>query len=148
VLIVVVSHSGLGALVPGGLGVTIFFFLSGYLITALMLAENERTGKIYILNFYVRRIFRLMPPLFVTLGIAYGLTYVALLLGSITVRGLSAQLLHFANYHTIFFDLGNTVPEGTGILWSLAVEEHFYIILPTLLGSALAHRSASVVSSS
>jgi hypothetical protein len=50
VLIVVVSHSGLGALIPGGLGVTIFFFLSGYLITTLMLAENERTGKINILN--------------------------------------------------------------------------------------------------
>ena len=45
VLIVVLGHSGLEALVPGGLGVTIFFFLSGYLITTLMLTEHERTGK-------------------------------------------------------------------------------------------------------
>jgi peptidoglycan/LPS O-acetylase OafA/YrhL len=145
VLIVVVSHAGLGDLVPGGLGVTIFFFLSGYLITTLMLAENERTGKINIFNFYARRIFRLMPPLFVTLAIAYGLTYAGLLPGGITVRGLAAQLLYFANYYTIFFDAGNTVPDGTGILWSLAVEEHFYIFYPlfmtVVLGTALRPRT-------
>src|SRR6516165_7304279 len=64
VLIVVLGHSGFDALVPGGLGVTIFFFLSGYLISTLMLVENERTGGIKILNFYVRRMFRLMPALF------------------------------------------------------------------------------------
>ena len=58
---------------PGGLGVTIFFFLSGYLISTLMLAENKRTGEINIFNFYVRRVFRLMPPLIVSLAIAYGL---------------------------------------------------------------------------
>ena len=71
VLIVVLGHSGLEDVVPGGLGVTIFFFLSGYLITTLMLTEYERTGGINILNFYTRRAFRLMPPLLVTLAIAY-----------------------------------------------------------------------------
>src|SRR5579862_2046258 len=78
VLIVVLSHSELGTLIPGGLGVTIFFFLSGYLITTLLLAENARTGKINIPRFYARRMFRLMPPLFISLAIAYGLTYFGL----------------------------------------------------------------------
>ena len=133
VLLVVLAHSGLQALVPGGLGVTIFFFLSGYLITTLMLAENERTGKINILQFYARRMFRLMPPLFVSLAIAYGLTYAGLLSGGITISGLAAQLFYFANYYGLFFDPGNTVPDGTSILWSLAVEEHFYIFYPLFL---------------
>jgi hypothetical protein len=92
VLIVVLAHSGLEALVPGGLGVTIFFFLSGFLITTLMLAENRRTGNINILKFYARRMFRLMPPLFISLAIAYCLTYVGLLSGGITIGGLVAQI--------------------------------------------------------
>ena len=130
---------------PGGLGVTIFFFLSGYLISTLMLAEHERTGAINILNFYARRAFRLMPPLIVSLAIAYGLTYSGWLAGAITGKGLAAQLLYFANYYGLFFDPGNTIPEGTGILWSLAVEEHFYIVYPLLmtllLGSTLRPRT-------
>jgi peptidoglycan/LPS O-acetylase OafA/YrhL len=133
------------ALVPGGLGVTIFSFLSGYLSSTLMLAENERTGVINILNFYARRMLRLMPSLFVSLAIAYGLTYAGLLSGGITNRGLAAQLLYFANYYGLFFDSGNTIPDGTGILWSLAVEEHFYIFYPLfmilLLGRALRPRT-------
>jgi peptidoglycan/LPS O-acetylase OafA/YrhL len=145
VLIVVLGHSGLQALVPGGLGVTIFFFLSGYLISTLMLTEHARTGEINILNFYARRVFRLMPPLIVSLAIAYGLTYSGLLAGAITSKGLAAQLLYFANYYGLFFDPGNTIPEGTGILWSLAVEEHFYIFYPLLmtllLGGALRPRT-------
>jgi peptidoglycan/LPS O-acetylase OafA/YrhL len=149
VLIVVLSHSELGALIPGGLGVTIFFFLSGYLITTLLLGENARTGKIDILKFYARRVFRLMPPLLVSLTIAYGLTYVGLLPGGITLKGLAAQLLYLANYYGIFFDPGNTVPGGTGILWSLAVEEHFYIFYPflltLLLGFALRPRAIATV---
>jgi peptidoglycan/LPS O-acetylase OafA/YrhL len=133
VLIVVLGHSGLEALVPGGLGVTVFFFLSGYLITTLMLTEHERTGGINILNFYTRRVFRLMPPLLISLAIAYALTYAGMLAGGITSKGLTAQLLYFANYYGLFFDPGNTIPDGTGILWSLAVEEHFYIVYPLLM---------------
>jgi peptidoglycan/LPS O-acetylase OafA/YrhL len=149
VLIVVLSHSALGTIVPGGLGVTIFFFLSGYLITTLLLAEHARTGKIDIPKFYARRVFRLMPPLLISLTIAYSLTYAGLLPGGITPKGLTAQLLYFANYYGIFFDPGNTVPDGTGILWSLAVEEHFYIFYPflltLLLGCALRPRAIGTV---
>jgi peptidoglycan/LPS O-acetylase OafA/YrhL len=57
------------------------------------LAENKRTGKINISKFYVRRMFRLMPPLFVSLAISYGLTYAGLLSGGITITVLAAQVL-------------------------------------------------------
>jgi peptidoglycan/LPS O-acetylase OafA/YrhL len=150
VLLVVLAHSGVSAIVPGGLGVTIFFFLSGYLITTLMLAESERLGNIAILNFYARRIFRLAPPLLITLAIAYGLNYSGLLQGEITIGGLTAQLLYFANYFSIFFDPGgDKIPAGTGILWSLAVEEHFYIFFPLVMSffvrSALQPRTIGIV---
>jgi peptidoglycan/LPS O-acetylase OafA/YrhL len=134
VLLVVLAHSGFGTFIPGGLGVTIFFFLSGYLITTLMLAESERFGDIAILNFYARRIFRLGPPLLITLAIAYSLNYSGLVPGQITLEGLTAQLFYFANYFSIFFDPGgDKVPAGTAILWSLAVEEHFYVFFPLIM---------------
>ncbi len=149
VLIVVLGHSGLQASVPGGLGVTIFFFLSGYLISTLMLEEYDDTGGINIPYFYARRVFRLMPPLIVSLAVAYLLTFSGWLAGGITSRGLAAQLLYFANYYGLFLDPGNTVPDGTGILWSLAVEEHFYIFFPLLmtllLGAALRLRAIAAL---
>ncbi len=138
VLIVVVAHAGYGKIVPGGLGVTIFFFLSGYLITTLMLKEHKYTGGIGILNFYIRRVFRLLPPLLVTLAIAYALTAAGFLPGGISIAGFLAQLFYFANYYSIFLDPGNTIPDGTGILWSLAVEEHVYIFYPAVMTLLLA----------
>lgn len=133
VLIVLVSHSGYGETVPGGLGVTIFFFLSGYLITTLILDEQTRTETINVRHFYLRRAFRLLPPLLITLAIAYTLVAAGLLGGGFSWGGLTSQLFYFANYYGIFFAHENSIPEGTGILWSLAVEEHFYIVFPVLM---------------
>lgn len=138
ILIVLVSHTGYGAVVPGGLGVTIFFFLSGFLITSLLMDETERSGRIDIGKFYLRRAFRLFPPLVVTLIIAYSLVKLGLLDGGMSWTGVLAQLLYFANYYGLFFDPGNTTAAGTGILWSLAVEEHFYMIYPAVLVGLLA----------
>lgn len=137
VLIVVVSHAGFNDIVPGGLGVTIFFFLSGYLITTLLVDERNRAGGIAVRHFYLRRAYRLLPSLFVTLLVAYGLVGLGLLGGGASWDGLASQVFYFANYHQIFFDAGNEVPAGTGILWSLAVEEHFYIVYPLIMALAL-----------
>lgn len=133
IIIVLLSHCGLQHVIPGRLGVTIFFFLSGYLITTLLLSEHARTGTISIRQFYVRRALRLMPPLIIMLLIAYTLTFLKLLPGSVSVNGLLAQVFYFANYYMIFTPGGGDVPYGTGLLWSLAVEEHFYIVYPLLL---------------
>jgi peptidoglycan/LPS O-acetylase OafA/YrhL len=136
--IVLVSHAGYGSVVPGGLGVTIFFFLSGYLITTLLMDEHKRTARIDVGKFYLRRVFRLFPPLLVTLMLAYSLVILGRLEGGISWAGVLAQLLYFANYYGLFFDPGNTTAAGTGILWSLAVEEHFYMIYPAALTGMLA----------
>lgn len=132
ILIVLTSHLGLGHIIPGGLGVTIFFFLSGYLITTLLIQEHGRTGNVSISNFYIRRALRLMPPLVITLVLIYGLTAAGITQGNVSLAGFTAQLLYFANYYYLFFDAGNSTPAGTGIFWSLAVEEHFYLIFPFL----------------
>ncbi len=133
VLLVILAHSGYGHVVPGGLGVTIFFFLSGYLITTLLLAEHVHTTTISIGRFYVRRMLRLLPPLLLTLLLAYTLVGLGILSGGMTVAGLASQIFYFANYYSIFFDPGMTFPSGTGVIWSLAVEEHFYVLYPIAL---------------
>lgn len=145
VLIVVVSHAGYGEIVPGGLGVTVFFFLSGYLITTLLLDEHGRGAQINVKNFYLRRGYRLLPPLLVTLLCAYALVAVGWLDGGITWQGTAAQLFYFANFFTIFFAEDASQPAGTGILWSLAVEEHFYIIFPIVMYFALRLSNARAI---
>src|SRR5258708_23783464 len=63
-MLVFLAHAGLEDKIPGGLGVTIFFFLSGYLITTLLRTEADQSGRISIRDFYLRRGLRLFPPLF------------------------------------------------------------------------------------
>ncbi|HUD26234.1 MAG TPA: acyltransferase family protein, partial [Burkholderiaceae bacterium] len=63
ILLVLLSHGGLDKAVPGGLGVTIFFFISGFLITSLLISEFRSDGRISLENFYLRRFWRLAPPL-------------------------------------------------------------------------------------
>lgn len=131
ILIVFLSHAGLGHVIPGGFGVTIFFFLSGYLITTLLRREFEKSGTINLQHFYLRRILRIWPNFYLVLFAGAFLTQVGLLPGEIRLEPLLAQALHFANYYSIFFDSpGMTV--GSGVFWSLAVEEHFYLIFPFL----------------
>lgn len=136
VLLVLVSHAGLGHVVPGGLGVTVFFFLSGFLITTLLVQEFYNEGRVSIRNFYLRRFFRLFPPLAVTLLIAYSLVAFDYADGGVSFSGLFYQVFYLANYQSIFNWAAET-PKGLGILWSLAVEEHFYIFFPFLMQLSL-----------
>lgn len=63
ILLVMASHSGLQDRVPGVFGVTVFFFISGFLITTLLVGEYRRSGTIAVGAFYMRRFLRLFPPL-------------------------------------------------------------------------------------
>ena len=137
VIIVLVSHAGYGDVVPGGFGVTVFFFLSGYLITTLLLREFSNKKLLDIKKFYIRRFFRLTPPLIVTLAVVYLAVYLGIAEGGITLSGAISQIFYFANYFAIYFQKENSIPSGTGILWSLAVEEHFYFIYPLFLAFLL-----------
>jgi peptidoglycan/LPS O-acetylase OafA/YrhL len=124
------AHAGLGALLPADLGVTVFFFLSGFLITTLMRIEFEKNGSVNIRHFLLRRALRILPPFFAMMLIA---TLIALTLyppGAVRGSAVTAELLFYTNYWYIY---GNTdFPPGTDVVWSLAVEEHFYLLFPWL----------------
>jgi len=128
-MLVFVSHAGLGQIIPGGLGVTIFFFLSGYLITTLLRLERDRTGQNSLRDFYVRRAFRIWPPFYAVLAFAVSLTWLGWLAPPLRTSSVVAQLCHVTNYWLIFRDTDG-FPGGTIVYWSLAVEEHFYLVFP------------------
>jgi peptidoglycan/LPS O-acetylase OafA/YrhL len=125
------SHNGLGNLVPGGLGVTIFFVLSGYLITTLMRVEFADTGDVSFRAFYLRRFLRLIPPLVVITCISVAVSLLSGLGNPFTAGGLTSVLLYFSNYFQILHG-AMAQPPGLGVTWSLAVEEHYYLLYPPL----------------
>jgi peptidoglycan/LPS O-acetylase OafA/YrhL len=126
------AHAGLGAtLIPGGFGVTVFFLLSGFLITTLLRMEFARHGRISLRHFYLRRVLRILPPLYITLALSIVLVLVGTGYARIPLPGTLAQVFQVANYYEIYARPAETMP-GTGVLWSLAVEEHFYLLFPVL----------------
>jgi len=131
VMIVFVSHAGWGSVVPGGFGVTIFFFLSGYLITSLMRVEYERTATLSLKHFYLRRVYRILPPMYLVLFLLLGLWAIGVLDGPVRWPAVAAQILQSTNYYILYGDSSALVP-FTGTFWSLAVEEHFYMVFPLL----------------
>lgn len=134
VALVLVGHMLLPASLVGisALGLKTFFFISGFLIARLLLAEEKATGRISLLGFYTRRVLRLYPVLIV---------YVSLVVAVSLARGIAVHaidvasvFLYFVNYLVIHYDsLGQTMPLPVAMLWSLSVEEHFYLIAPLAL---------------
>jgi len=131
ILIVFLAHVGLDKIVPGGLGVTIFFFLSGYLITTLLRRELAKSGRIDFKQFYIRRMLRIWPSFYLVLALGALLTLAGLLPGPLKPGPLLSQVLHYANYYSIFSGSEGAIL-GTAVFWSLAVEEHFYLAFPLL----------------
>lgn len=136
VSLVFFAHGGLYDFIPGGLGVTVFFVLSGYLITTLMRVEHARGGGISYRGFYLRRLLRLMPPLFIVVAVAGVLAAVSVIDGEFTPGGLFSALFYFGNYYVISHDF-HGMPAGLGVVWSLAIEEHYYLFYPPLAALAL-----------
>jgi peptidoglycan/LPS O-acetylase OafA/YrhL len=139
---VVAYHVGLGWAQGGLLGVGVFFTLSGYLITDLLLGQHEATGGLQLADFWLRRARRLLPALFVMLAVV--VAWVTLLDRSLlpTTRGaVVASAGYVSNWwliaqHSSYFAQFGP-PSPLGHLWSLAVEEQFYLIWPWLLWIAL-----------
>ncbi|MGV3722003.1 MAG: acyltransferase family protein [Actinomycetota bacterium] len=131
-LIVFVAHAGLEKWAPGYLGLTSFFFLSGYLITTLLRREAERSGGINLPAFYVRRVLRIFPPFYVVLILALMLAALGVLRGPADLHGWPYQALHLTNYYIIHSGWWDGLAPGTWVYWSLAVEEHFYLVFPFL----------------
>lgn len=129
-LLVFVAHSMPEKDLPGGFGVTVFFFLSGYLITTLLRQEAESTSTISLKNFYMRRVLRIFPPCYLTVLIVAALTKLGVIYNTESYKSLVSAFLYWSNYWNIL-GWGN-LPGGLGILWSLAVEEHYYLFFPLL----------------
>ena len=113
----------------GYLGVDLFFVLSGFLITTLLVEEQRRHGDIRLLLFYLRRVLRLVPALWVMIAVVVG--FVIASSGSIR-HGDLAGAVQGLTYTENIFDV-NSSPNYFSHLWSLGVEEQFYIVWPVLL---------------
>ncbi|HEY3013962.1 MAG TPA: acyltransferase family protein [Nocardioides sp.] len=139
VVSVMLYHGTVGWMRGGFLGVDVFFVLSGYLITGLLLREWQRWGSIDLVGFYVRRARRLLPALvLVVMAVAAWAAFVAASdrLGAIRADGLST-LLYVANWRFIaaqqsYFDQFGD-PSPFRHMWSLAIEEQYYLFFPLLL---------------
>jgi peptidoglycan/LPS O-acetylase OafA/YrhL len=115
----------------GGMGVLIFFVISGYLITSMLLREHEKTGSISLKHFYIRRAFRILPPLYLYV------LFIALLglaghLAGVTTREIVTALTLTRNY-----------VRGVDLwafehFWTLCIEEQFYLLWPGLVVFCLA----------
>jgi peptidoglycan/LPS O-acetylase OafA/YrhL len=133
---VLLYHGGVDWSSGGFLGVDVFFVLSGFLITALLLTEWERTGGIAIISFYGRRVRRLLPALL--LVIAAVALYAVVLAPSSQVSQLRGDLFstfgYFTNWRLVFSHRGYfdafAAPSPLKHTWSLAVEEQWYLIWP------------------
>lgn len=145
VVLVFLSHIHFTKLIPGGFGVTIFFALSGYLITTLLAREYDREGRIAFGAFYLRRLLRLSPPLLITLACAFALYFAGLTWGVFDPYVLLSQIFYYFNYYNLYgagANEANTIA-GLDLLWSLSVEEHFYMIWP-LMFLAIARKSIGI----
>lgn len=132
ILIVFLAHAGLKNFIPGYFGLSLFFFLSGYLITTLLRIEFDRTGAVSLKQFYLRRALRILPPFYLVLFVVTMLSYIGVLGGTLHADAIWMQIFYLANYQVIRDGWwGGTAP-GTDIFWSLAVEEHFYLVFPLL----------------
>lgn len=137
ILPVFLSHAlqaaNLPNFVPGNFGVTLFFFLSGYLITTLMRMELERSGTVSFRRFYLRRALRILPTCYLVLAAAA--TY-GWLSGSMDPWWLMGQVLHLTNYQVVAGGWQAPIAPHTAVFWSLAVEEHFYLLFPAVFLAA------------
>jgi len=143
VIAVLLYHADLSWIPGGFLGVEVFFVISGYLITALLLAEWRQRGSIDLKNFWLRRARRLLPALYVLLVVC--LAFAVVFLPGEVARLRSDVLAAFGyvtNWYLIFGHVSYFEAVGRPSLlqhlWSLAVEEQFYLLWPPVLALALA----------
>jgi peptidoglycan/LPS O-acetylase OafA/YrhL len=143
VLLVVLDHAGLRFLKGGYVGVDVFFVLSGFLITGLLLTQAARDGRVRLLDFYVRRARRILPAAVLTLVVTDIVAHQ--LLNFVRAReavtdsvwaAFFAANVHFAHVGSDYFAQGQP-PSPVQHFWTLAVEEQFYLVWPVVLSLVL-----------
>src|ERR1700761_171779 len=139
IVAVLLCHAGVPFLAGGYVGVDVFFVISGFLITKLLLGELDRSGTISLRGFYARRAKRLLPLSAILLATVGVLSMIFLsplrnteVAGDITSAALYVANWHFAAQSVNYFDQG-LEPSPVLHLWSLAIEEQFYLVWPGLM---------------
>ncbi|WP_141778572.1 acyltransferase family protein [Nocardioides albertanoniae] len=136
--LVIAGHAGLSGFEGGFIGVDVFFVLSGFLITTLLLRETDRSGRVSISQFYARRARRILPAATATMLVV--LAYSAIVLPQTLTdeiagdAGWAAVFLanvHFAKEAVDYFS--SSAPSPFQHYWSLSVEEQFYVVWPLLI---------------
>ena len=149
VVAVLLFHLDL-AWMPGGfLGVSLFFTLSGFLITRLLLDESDRTGRVALRTFWARRLRRLSPAALVVLAVVALMSLWGVFEGTRLRGDLGASLGYVANWRfataeSTYAELFTSTPSPVIHFWSLAIEEQFYLIFPVLF-VALSKKRALLV---
>jgi peptidoglycan/LPS O-acetylase OafA/YrhL len=146
VALVIAYHLGYSGVAGGYIGVEVFFVLSGWLVCALLVNEHQRTGGIALARFWLRRARRLLPAM---VTVTAGTVAVASLAQPDRLAALRAQSLAALAYHLnwrlvvdeqSYFEAA-AGPSPLEHLWSLSIEEQFYLAFPLLCGLVLARRS-------
>ena len=140
ILSVVAYHAGVPGVTGGFIGVDVFFVISGFLITGLLLTEVEQRGRIDLLDFFSRRARRLLPALFLVVAVTLVLGALFLIPlkkeQTILAQSVTNALLYVSNFYFAqgrgYFDPPTELSPMLHT-WSLAVEEQFYLVWPTLL---------------
>ena len=141
--LVLVYHAGVDWLPGGFVGVDVFFVISGFLITSLLVREIERTGKVALAQFYARRARRLLPAAAIVLAAAAVLTWWLLPMTQRRVFGLDivSAAFYVVNWRladrSVDYLAEDVAASPVQHFWSLAVEEQFYIVWPLLIIVAL-----------
>lgn len=130
VLIVLFSHAGFPYMKSGGVGVDIFFVLSGFLITTILSAEVETSGHINFLRFYIRRFLRLVPALVLTC--VFFLSWTLVSEGHFPFKILLTVLTYTSNWARALFNFNLS---SLGHTWSLGIEEQYYLLWPVVVSA-------------
>jgi peptidoglycan/LPS O-acetylase OafA/YrhL len=147
VVLVVLYHAGLAGLSGGYVGVDVFFVISGFVITGLLLRERGASGRTSLLSFYSRRSRRIIPAATLVIVVTVVMAYARLgvVSGNATAGDAKWTALFLANFH--FASIGTNYltaarpPSPLLNFWSLAVEEQFYLVYPTVFLLIAALRS-------